>query len=239
MGAASNDFAQAEGSDNWPLTWADDDALYTAYGDGRGFDPKVPEKLSLGLARIEGGPDDFRGLNIRSATGERHGQGAQGEKASGILMVDGVLFMWIRNAGNSRLGWSRNRARTWTWCDWKFTTSFGCPTFLNFGENYSAARDKYVYIYSQDHLSAYEPADQMVMARVPEDRLTDRQAYEFFVRLAADGQPVWTKDLQERGPVFRSPGQCYRSGITYNAGLKRYLWCQIDPDSAHPAGHAV
>ena len=142
---------QAEGSDNWPLTWADDDALYTAYGDGRGFDPKVPEKLSLGLARIEGGPDDFRGLNIRSTTGERLGQGAQGEKASGILMVDGVLFMWIRNAGNSRLGWSRDRARTWTWCDWKFTTSFGCPTFLNFGKNYAAARDEFVYIYSQDH----------------------------------------------------------------------------------------
>jgi hypothetical protein len=26
--------------------------------------------------------------------------------------------------------------------------------------------------------------------------------------------------------VFINPGRCYRSGITYNAGLKRYLWCQ-------------
>ena len=30
---------QARGSDNWPLTWADDDDLYTAYGDGTGFEP--------------------------------------------------------------------------------------------------------------------------------------------------------------------------------------------------------
>ncbi|MBM4017628.1 MAG: serine hydrolase, partial [Planctomycetes bacterium] len=51
----------ARGSDNWPLTWGDDDALYGAYGDGRGFDPPVPQKLSMGLVRITGGPADFRG----------------------------------------------------------------------------------------------------------------------------------------------------------------------------------
>ena len=39
---------RAEGSDNWPTTWGDDDALYTAYGDGRGFAPPAPRKLSLG-----------------------------------------------------------------------------------------------------------------------------------------------------------------------------------------------
>jgi len=31
----------APGSDNWPITWGDDDRLYTAYGDGWGFAPKV------------------------------------------------------------------------------------------------------------------------------------------------------------------------------------------------------
>ena len=41
-------------SDNWPITWGDDDRLYTAYGDGRGFEPFVERKLSLGLARVEG-----------------------------------------------------------------------------------------------------------------------------------------------------------------------------------------
>jgi hypothetical protein len=29
--------------------------------------------------------------------------------------------------------------------------------------------------------------------------------------------------------VFSHAGKCYRSGISYNAGLKRYLWCQILP----------
>ena len=78
---------KARGSDTWPLTWADDDALYTAYGDGNGFEPFVPEKLSLGFGRVVGPPEDFTGLNIPSATGERKGDGARGEKASGMLSV--------------------------------------------------------------------------------------------------------------------------------------------------------
>jgi CubicO group peptidase (beta-lactamase class C family) len=30
---------KAKGSDNWPMTWGDDGYLYTAYGDGNGFEP--------------------------------------------------------------------------------------------------------------------------------------------------------------------------------------------------------
>ena len=82
---ASEITRKAKGSDNWPLTWADDDNMYTAYGDGWGFSPKVDHKLSLGLCRIEGGPEDFKGVNIRSITGERVGQGKHGEKASGYI----------------------------------------------------------------------------------------------------------------------------------------------------------
>jgi hypothetical protein len=66
---------RADGSDNWPTTWADDDQLYTAYGDGRGFEPKVNKKLSLGFAKVSGGPHDFIGTNIRTETGERPGDG--------------------------------------------------------------------------------------------------------------------------------------------------------------------
>jgi len=220
---------KAHGSDNWPVTWADDDNLYTAYGDGWGFEPKVPKKLSLGIAKVSGSPPDIKGVNIRSETAEQVGDGRAGKKASGMLMVDGVLYMWVRNAGNSQLAWSADHGRTWTWCDWKFTKSFGCPTFLNFGKNYSGARDDYVYIYSPDSDTAYDPADRMVLARVPKDRITQREAYEFFKGLDDQGRPLWTKDIDQRGPVFVHPGRCLRGGITYNPGLKRYLWCQVIP----------
>ncbi|HUE69596.1 MAG TPA: serine hydrolase [Pirellulaceae bacterium] len=217
---------RARGSDNWPITWGDDDQLYSAYGDGRGFEPFVPRKLSLGLVRIAGMPPEFRGENLRSETAEAIGDGATGRKASGLLMVDGTLYLLVRNAGNSQLGWSNDRGRTWSWADWKFTTSFGCPTFLQFGRDYAGARDESVYLYSQDSDSAYQRADRMVLARVPKGRLKEQAAYEFFVRLNENGEPSWTKDVEKRGAVFSDPKSCYRSGVSYCAGLKRYLWCQ-------------
>lgn len=222
---------RAAGGDNWPLTWGDDDALYTAYGDGSGFDKAAP-RLSLGLARVSGWPPGLSGFNIASATGVRRGSGAHGRKASGLLMVNGVLLMLARNAGNSQLAWSADHGQVWTWCDWKFTTSFGCPAFLNFGRNYNGARDRYVYLYSPDTASAYVPADSMVLARVPQDRVTKREAYEFFQRLNADGRPEWTHDINARGAVFRYPHQCLRSQMTYDAALKRYLWWQQIPNPA-------
>ena len=227
---------KASGSDNWPITWADDDNQYAAYGDGWGFEPKTKEKLSLGMAKINGSPPDFSGTNIRSETGERFGQGNEGAKASGMLCVDGVLYMLVRNTRNSQIAWSVDHGKNWTWCEWKFTTSFGAPTFLNFGKNYTGARDDYVYIYSHDSDSAYEPADRFVMARVPKNEIRNRTSYKFFKGLDGTVQPVWTENIAERGAVFINPGKCYRSGISYNAGLKRYLWCQVLPFSKDERG---
>ena len=79
------------------------------------------------------------------------------------------------------------------------------------------------------------------MARVPKDKLRDRSAYEFFAKLDTNGVPQWTRDIALRGAVFTHPGACYRSAVTYNAGLKRYLWCQIGPgkDTRYAGGFAI
>jgi CubicO group peptidase (beta-lactamase class C family) len=220
---------KAKGSDNWPLTWADDDRQYTAYGDGWGFEPFLPKKLGLGFARVEGNPPGFKGENIPSPSGEQFGDGAKAKKASGILCVGGVLYLWARNAGNAQLAWSKDHGKTWEWAGWKITTSFGCPTFLNFGKNYAGARDDWVYVYSPDAETAYQPADRMVLARVPKEKITERKAYEFFRGLDEMQQPLWSKEIADRGAVFDHKSRCYRSGITFNAGLKRYLWVQIIP----------
>src|SRR5262245_12138700 len=227
---------KARGSDNWPLTWADDDALYGAYGDGNGFEPFIAEKLSMGFARITGEISDLVGRNLRSSTGETIGQGATGKKASGILMVNGVLYLWARNAANAQLAWSRDHGATWTWADWRFTSSFGCPTLLNFGRNSAGARDEFVYVYSPDSNSAYETPDHLVLARVPKERIHQREAYEFFADFDSAGRPKWTPDLVRRAAVLTHPGRCYRSNITYNAALRRYLLVQPVPNAASRDG---
>lgn len=214
---------QGSDCDNFPSTWADDGNLYTAHGDCRGFFPLRPYKLGLGFAKVTAGPTDFVGNNI-PADADNAGMGTRGKKASGLLMVDGVLYLWARNAGNSQLAWSTDYAKTWTWADWKFTTSFGHPALLNFGKNHAGARDHYVYIYSPDHESAYEQAAGLVMARVPKSRIRERGAYEFFKALDSRGQPTWTKDIAERGHVFSNPpAGVYRTQVSYNSALKRYF----------------
>ncbi len=208
-------------SDNWPLTWGDDDAQYTSYGDGFGFEPHVEKKLGMGFARIIGGPGEYRGVNLRS-DGEQTGNGAKSPKASGILMVDGVLYLWVRNVGNAQLLWSRDRGKTWQ-SGFKMETGFGSPAFLNFGRNYAGARDAFVYTYSQDGPSAYESDNGVMLARAPKDRIRERSAWEFFERLDAGGRPVWTADIARRGAVFHYPANCQRVDAVYNAGIGRYL----------------
>ncbi len=208
-------------SDNWPLTWGDDDAQYTSYGDGFGFDPHVEKKLGMGFARIAGGPDDYLGANLRS-DGERTGGGVTSPKASGILMVDGVLYMWVRNVANAQLLWSQDRGKTWQW-GFKMDVGFGSPAFLNFGRNYAGARDGFVYTYSQDGPSAYESDNGVVLARVAKARIRERDAWEFCERIDAGGRPVWTANVTRQSAVFRYPANCQRVDVVYNAGIGRYL----------------
>lgn len=133
---------------------------------------------------------------------------------------------------------------TWplTWgADDALYSSFGAPTFLNFGPNYAGARDGFVYVYSHDFDSAYTPADRMVLARVPRTRIRERDAYEFFHGVGQRNQPLWTADIEARVAVFTHAGRCYRSGISYNAGLRRYLWSQTLPgtDARFEGGFGV
>ncbi len=215
---------RAEGSDNWPITWAGDGHQYTAYGDGWGFEPKTGIKLSNGFARIIGPGTDFRAENIRSASGETIGDGPRGEKASGMLSLDGTLYMWLRNAGNSQLTWSVDHAVTWE-RGFKFTPAenFGCPAFLNCGQDYSLARDEYVYTYSQDGPSAYESYNRVALARVHADNIRLREAYEFFQGFDPQGTPRWTRDIRERTGVLNYNGRCRRLDVVYNPGIGRYL----------------
>ena len=222
---------KAAGGDNWPITWADDDAIYTTWGDGWGFEPRVANKLSMGFARIVGGPGNFRGTNIRSE-GEQLGGGRSGRKGWGIISVDGVLYLLMghadRKGGQAQLAWSHDHARTWTFANWKFT-QFGLVGFVNYGKDNKEARDSYVYSYSHDGPLADTPADHFILMRVPKDRITEQRYWEFFERRDKAGRAIWTSDIKRRGAVFCHADCCLRSAMTYNSPLRRYLWWQQIP----------
>lgn len=222
----------APDSDNWPATWGDDGKLYTAYGDGYGFyesqKTKGP-KLSIGIAEVSGDPPAIFARNIPAPGIEATGNDVRGQKASGMLMVDGVLYMVLRNAANSQIVYSNDHAATWRRPDWKFTTGFGCPCLMNAGKNYADAPDEFVYLYSPDSDSAYNPADRLTLARAPRNQILTQSAWRHFAGLDDQGRPAWSEDPARRAGVFENPGKVYRSHVSYLPQLKRYLLVQTLP----------
>lgn len=239
----------APGSDNWPVTWADDDHQYAAWGDGGGFGgTNKVGRTSLGVARIEGRWQGHKRYNVWGGHEAENPATFKG-KSYGIICVDGVLYMWVgmftpRNDPFKEvvLAVSYNHGATWKLADWSFTKSDGVmmPTICQFGRNYDGARDGYVYHYLIRYQSVKGPDDYpdkvswlvvqrpgiIDLARVPLDRILDRSAWEFFRRTDEDGNPVWTRVLSQRRPVFEDTnGVGWCLSVCYNAGLKRYLLC--------------
>lgn len=216
--------------DNWPITWIHDDSQLTAFCDGKGFSEKDPD-LSLGFAWVRGDPPEFHAKNIRSNADTPVGWGSKGIKASDMISVDDVLYMFVRNYKpsdlddftNSRLACSTNFGMSWTWADWHFSDTFGCPAFVHFGKNYQGARDEYVYIASQANDSAYGYSPDIIMTRVKRDVIMVRSEYTFFGGMTENGHPVWLKDIAKQKPIFTDSKGTQRIAITYNAGLSRYI----------------
>ncbi|TCK18181.1 uncharacterized protein DUF4185 [Thiogranum longum] len=226
----------ADGSDNWPITWADDDNQYTSWGDGGGFGGSNRKgRVSLGIARIEGPADVYRGYNVWGGVGaEREAQFTG--KSYGIISVDHTLYLWRSGAGSNstaydfqRLYKSTDHGRTWVGADWQFTREDGffVPTFLQFGKDNAGARDGYVYIFAPnlktDKWAVHKPGE-IVLIRVPGDRLFDRKAYAFYAGTEPDGTPGWTARVEHRKPVFVDEiNGVMRTSAIYNRGLGRYL----------------
>ena len=222
----------ARGSDNWPLTWADDDALYGAYGDGNGFEPFTAEKLSMGFARITGGPVRLRrdesslahGRNARQRTRRQESQ-RPALRGRHPLPLDAQRHQFAaRLVGRPRRDVDVGRLA--------IHRKFRLPDVpeLRAGTTRRPATNSFTSIHPTN--SAYETADQLVLARAPKTRLRDRASYEFFSGVDGAGKPQWTRDHAQRQAVFTHAGHCYRSRISYNAALRRYLLVQPVPGIA-------
>jgi hypothetical protein len=62
----------------------------------------------------------------------------------------------------------------------------------------------FVYVYSPDGNAAYDPADRLVLARVPKDRIRERDAYEFFMRVESNGDVIWSHNIVDRVWCFQT-----------------------------------
>jgi hypothetical protein len=231
---------EAQGSDNWPLTWSDDDNQYATWGDGGGFGGSEDDgRASLGVARIEGGGQDYRGFNRYGGKSGECQSRIDGKAHGAPLSVDGVLYAWITPASGAAgydqftLYRSNNKGCAWTRLDVTFArardhVSYG--SFVQFGKDNGAAQDAYLYtvaaeITDPSSLDIVQRPGRIMLLRVPALAVEDRGAYEFFAGLDSTGQPEWSTDPADRFAIYEdSDGVGPFPQMTFVPGLDRMVY---------------
>jgi len=230
--------------DMWPLTWAADDNLYGAAGDNMGspmnfwkiVGTPTPGHLFY-VMLIDNLPIDPAIYCQRPNVDLK-----MGVKPASLLSVDGILYFAVElinygdnpsfNRQHNISSWiitSEDFGKTWnrgaTPLDF-FTGRLASPHFLQFGKDYAGARDNFVYAYfpaADDGNSYWENGDYLLLGRVPKGEILQRDAWEFYIGLDRNGEPIWSKDDSLAIPVFRYPRMTGENHVSYNPGIKRYI----------------
>lgn len=229
---------EAVGSDIWPITWADDDHQYAAFGDGGGFGGSNQQgRVSMGVARISGADNDYVGENVWGGVNAENPAQFTG-KGTGILCVSGVLYMWVAGSDSKvvsdvRLAVSSDHSKTWDLVDWHWTMAEGLSAgvFVNCGRNYADAPDDFIYACftrvdpppEQPRGWIHERPGLMDLARCPPGRLRLKDSWEWFAGIDSQGQPLWTRNLKDRWPAFEDPNGIKVVSLGYQSALDRYF----------------
>jgi len=203
--------------DLWPSCWAEDDNLYAANGDGKGFGKVYTD---MAVSRISGAPRKLTGTTIATNVGTNWSGSIYTRKPTGMLCRGGAIYLAFQNLNESTfddapaasIAKSVDNGATWTWDAsapmfgtpsnaaspkaYKFTTIF----FLDYGQDSANAIDGYVYAYGLDN--NWRSQEAMFLGRVPAGKVQTRASWEFYAGASSDGAPVWTADITQKIPVL-------------------------------------
>ncbi|MEW4490625.1 DUF4185 domain-containing protein [Thalassoglobus sp. JC818] len=227
---------EAPGSDIWPITWADDDRQYTAFGDGGGFGGSNQEgRVSMGVACVMGALEDYQTKNVWGGKDADRAATMNG-KGTGIISVDGTLYMWVgrpKLMAETGLAFSQDHGRTWELADWHWSMHdrVSAGVFINCGRDNSSAPDGYIYACFtrietaevSDRGWIYERPGRIDLARVPRERVLDHSVWEWFSGMDANNKPQWSLDISSRQPAFEDPNGIKIVSICYQPAIQRYL----------------
>ena len=242
----------AQGSDNWPATWSDDDNQYALWGDGGGFGgTNADGRVSLGAARITGDHDNYQGINRFGGKNGECPSMIAGKAHGAPLSVGGILYAWIapdldaHTYGSFALYRSGDKGCSWNKLDVEFvlaTEGVTQGSFVQFGKDNRRARDAYLYSVAVvatelRTLAIVQRPGKIMLLRVPALAIQDRGAYEFFAGLDSTGQPKWTSDSLKKVPIYEDPdGVGPFPQISYVPGLDRLVYTNQHGDGVSDAG---
>lgn len=239
--------------DLWPSCWGDDDALYTANGDGKGLGPTFDDIV---VNRVLGAPPNLSGqvLARSGAVSKIWTAGRYNRKPTGMVCVDGAIYLAVQDlntdfmdAPAATISVSRDHGKTWQFDAAKPMFDNHVMTtlwFVDYGKNNANAPDNYVYAYALDQnwrfSSRVESPTKLWLARVPKDQIQNRAAWTYYAGNDASGQPRFAASIADRAPVLEDATKVYQKpydpafasnmttlsqgGVVYDAPLHRYIY---------------
>ena len=222
--------------DTYPMTWAEDGEIYTSSGD-----PLWGETIEgLDIEKFSGGPTDYKITKVNHMNDFR-GWGGDGAKPSGMICVDGVLYLAFQNmlgrrkppfnlasqhGSDASIVYSTSKGALWTPAFRNIAApmfpghQFGGPSFINFGQNNANARDNFIYAVSGDQ---WDNGSNLRLGRVPADGILRREAWEWVCAFTPAGEPAWSYDIHEAIPLLTLHHWLGLPEMVYLAGIRRYL----------------
>jgi hypothetical protein len=243
----------AQGSDNWPMTWADDDNQYAMWGDGGGFegsdDSQAPTYTSFGVSKITGDYNNYSGTNVYGGVDHQCESTLIGKSHGAPLSINGgVLYTWVTSGSDMHGGFSvftlyrsDDKGCTWSKLNAAFTSDVNPPAgdentdevayggFVQFGKDYQSAIDNYVYVVAvrptpTSGFFLHVPG-RIMLIRVPRESIEIRSAYEFFAGVDANGTPTWTTNAMSGKPIVSDAmGVGTFVQIIYVPQLERFVY---------------
>jgi hypothetical protein len=240
--------------DNWHTTYAADGNQYVLQCDGQGYNTQ--------LWKLIGPPSDFRFEAVETHPGPKekpreryYGFGILGIGSS-IYHYFSTPDKWYVdppwNFIGTKVVYSPDTGRTWHNMD-KSTPvvfeetnqrtkdnmvffneedySFSLLTMLQMGKGYEDNKDGFVYVYSPNG-GTEGKMNQLVMYRVPKEKVLERSAYEYFIGTQGNGEAQWSKEIADRKPVHTFPTgyvnrlkhpYSWHPSVVYNKGLDIYM----------------
>jgi len=223
--------------DTYPMTWADDDKIYTSSGD-----PWWGESVSgLDVEVFDGGPLDYK-ITKYNHMNDYLGWGGNGPKPTGMICVDGINYLAFQNflggqtpphsvksqPGSDAQIVHFNPKWNQFYPSWDAIkepmfpgSKFGGPAFINYGKNNENARDNYVYAVSSDQ---WDNGSNVRLGRAPKENIMGAHSWEWVCSWNNDGTPAWNRDLNESIPILSIHRFIGVPEMVYLKKLNRYLF---------------
>ena len=232
----------ASDGDLWLSTWADDNNVYSGWGDGKGIldgGEDIPW-VDCGVARLSG---CFPYINAKVMYREDLTPPLEkNDKPSSFIYLDSCLYGQFHSPlGDARIGylsrsadygisWERigffqkGEKKTSNASPWTRTNNspFRCLFFINMGKNYNLNADGYVYalgIGKEWHWMSL----RVYLTRVRRENIAVYNSYEYFTGQNSMNQPTWSENQYDAVPLHGLMTMGQGSAI-YHPEIKRFLF---------------